>query len=180
MGEAARMMPRRRGWLILLGLLVLLPVAALGLLAGVFDPGAYEAQAMAAVRRATGRDLTFNGPVSVSWGLSPVFAARDVTLANIDGGSRPEMMRIERLEARVSLLPLLWHSLYVRQLLLVHPDLLLERNARGEPNWRPGPARPASAAAAPEVTQESAPDIGIAGEVRIENGTVTWREGGRD
>ena len=57
--------------------------------------------------RATGRELSLNGPVSLKWSLVPAIEARDVALANFDGGSRPQMVTAQSIKAEVALLPLL-------------------------------------------------------------------------
>ena len=129
-----------RAGLIVLAILVLAPVAALVLFAALFDPNAYKPQIAEAVKRATGRDLALNGPVRLKLALHPAIEARDVAFANIEGGSRPQMATLDRLDAQIALLPLLQRRLEIDRLVLVRPDILLETNAEGRPNWRFGPS----------------------------------------
>ena len=131
---------RSRRWLriglIVLAVLVLAPLAGLAVLAITFDANAYKPRIAEAVKRATGRDLALNGPIALKLALRPTIEARDVALANIEGGSRPEMAKLERLEAQIALLPLLRRHIEIDRLVLVRPDILLETDAEGRPNWR--------------------------------------------
>ncbi|MBV9654168.1 MAG: AsmA family protein [Acetobacteraceae bacterium] len=165
----------------LLALLVLATGAAL-VFAATFDPNRYKPQVAAAVKRATGRDLSLNGNVSLAFGLSPTFIARDVALANVAGGSRPEMITLGQLEARISLLGLLHRRLEIERLILIKPDILLESNAAGEPNWRFSPAVPSESLPQPAPANASRappPDITLR-HLLIQEGRVTYRAGGQE
>ena len=103
--------PARRRWLRwVLGaflLLVLLPLAGAGVFLATFDPAAQKPRIEAAVEAATGRTLTLAGPIGIKLALVPTVTLEDVALANMPGGSRPEMARIRRVEVELALLPLL-------------------------------------------------------------------------
>jgi uncharacterized protein involved in outer membrane biogenesis len=60
---------------------------------------------------------------------------RDVTLGNVAGGARSEMLKLDRLEIGIALTPLLKGRQPGLSIALIEPDLLLEVNERGEPNW---------------------------------------------
>ncbi len=157
-------------------------VGAAAVFAATFDPNRYKPQVAAAVKRATGRDLALNGPITLAWGLSPTFEARDVALANVAGGSRPEMITLGQLRAQISLLGLLRQRLDLERLVLVRPDILLETTAAGEPNWRFSPAVPSQPLPQPAPANAShapPPDITLR-DLRIEDGMVTYRAGGHD
>ncbi len=147
----------RRALLILAAVLVALPLAAVAVVGWFLDGDALKARAADAVRRATGRELTIAGPVRLAWSLTPTIEARDVSFANPPGMSRPAMAHLDRIEAEVALLPLLSRRVEVRRVVLVAPDVLLERDAAGRPNWvfsaaAPEPATaPAAAPAAPRM-----------------------------
>ena len=164
-----------RRWLIV-------PVAVLVVVAGAavfaaftFDPGTQKDRIIQAVRRATGRELTLAGPIRVSWGLTPVLEAEDVSFANIPGGTRPQMATAARVEARVKLLPLLTGRAEIASVTLVRPDILLETDANGRGNWQfdrpvsaPGPASTSSAG--PRLTTQL-------DSLRIELGRLSWHNG---
>jgi uncharacterized protein involved in outer membrane biogenesis len=179
---------RRRPFLrALLGAIVLLAVAVLGAsLAAtlLIDPNAFKPRIAAAVARATGRTLALHGPIRLGFGLPPRFVAEDVALANAPGGSRPDMLHLARIEARIALLPLLAGEVDIVRLDLVRPDLLLETDAAGRGNWRFAPAPPATTSA-PAAPKSAAPAqrasrgrFRFAIEtVHVVDGRVTWHDG---
>lgn len=138
----------KRALLILLATVVALPLA--GLIAAHFflSEDALRTRAEAAVLKATGRELTIAGPIRLGWSLTPTIEADDVSFANPPGFSRPAMAHLDRIEARIGLLPLLSHRIEVNGLTLAGPDVLFERDANGRANWdfsRPPPTQPAPA-----------------------------------
>jgi len=127
----------------------------------------------AQVKAATGRELTISGPLQLKLGWSPAVTANRVTLANAAWGRRKDMLVIERVEAEMALIPLLKHSVVVKRLLLVNPDLLVETDAKGRGNWQLAPASSAAAQVA------GAPPLRFdIGEFLIKNGRVGWPGGG--
>ncbi|MBN9510133.1 MAG: AsmA family protein, partial [Alphaproteobacteria bacterium] len=173
---------RRRGFLlrfVIGAVLVLLvaAVAAVGAAAWLIDPNAFKPQIEAAVQRATGRALALRGPIRIAYRLPPGIVAKDLTLANPPGFSRPDMARIGTLEARVALLPLLHGRVEITTIDLIGPDVLLERDAAGHDNWHFTP--PAHAAAATPATGEatgSRPPRFAVGAVHIRQGQLGWRD----
>jgi uncharacterized protein involved in outer membrane biogenesis len=148
--------PRRRrtGRRILLALvliIIVLPVAAALAAFLTFNPNAYKSQIAAAVAQATGRKVTLAGPLAVKLSWVPTLTARDVRLGNIAGGSAPDMARIDEIDTRIALLPMLQHRLEIQDLVLRQPSVLLERTADGRPNWLFQPP-PASSPTSPQPT----------------------------
>ena len=89
---------------------------------------------VAAVRDATGRELTLDAPLR--WQiLPPRVSSGGLSLANLPGGSEPWMLRAGSAELRPDWLPLLLGRVRPGVLRLDRPTLLLERTATG-PNWR--------------------------------------------
>jgi AsmA protein len=169
-------------------MLLLPPVVAVGVLLATFEPEAWKPRLAAAVEEATGRPLTLAGPISVEPGLTPAIALERVALANPPGASRPEMLTLRRIELRLALLPLLAGEIRVRRLVLREPDLVLETDAEGRPNWlltppmapdRPSMASvadgPAGAARAAAAWLDLAVDALV-----VENGRVSWRPAGAE
>ncbi len=167
---------RRRIGLIAAAMAVLLPVAAVAVAAASFDADALKFRLADAVRRSTGRELAIAGPVGLTWSLVPTVALRDVSLSNPPGLSRPAMAHAARLDVRVALLPLLSRRVEVRGVTLVEPDILLERDAAGRPNWQFTP--PAAPAAAPGAVSRPAARMQVAVDaVRVLDGRIGWRTG---
>ncbi|HXV23743.1 MAG TPA: AsmA family protein [Alphaproteobacteria bacterium] len=131
--------PGRSGWRLAVALFLGALVAALGVLVVVgpsmVDWNVYKGPLAEAVRRATGRELSVAGPLSLEILPRPRLIARTVSLGNAPGGSEPEMIRVDRLEARLAPWPLLTGRFELRSLDLIQPTILLERLADGTGNW---------------------------------------------
>lgn len=142
---------RLRTILIGVGVVVLAAIGGLTIAVLRFDANEYRAYVAEQLRSVTGREVNLRGPASLALGLRPAVTAEDVVLGNVPGGSRPEMLRIRRLEAEVELLPLIFsRQVKVHRLTLVGADLLLETDAQGRGNWLIG-AAPSTAPAAPQA-----------------------------
>ncbi|TDH58332.1 AsmA family protein, partial [Dankookia rubra] len=176
---------RHRRWPWVLAAVVGVPVVAAGVFLASFDLNGQKPRIEAAVKQATGRDLTLAGPIGVKFSLVPTLTVEGAALANMPGGSRPEMAKVRRVELELALLPLLSREVEIRRLRLVAPDILLETDAEGRPNWDFGrPAGPEPAATTPPPAPEPRPaemasrrlNLSV-GRVAIEDGRVTWRDG---
>jgi len=124
----------RGWWLRVATLLLLLLVAAVSVTVAVLDPNDYKPQIIAAAQRATGRVLTLGGPLRISRSLWPTIEVTNVELANLPGGTRPDMARAERIEAQLSLLALLHRRVELSKLTLIGPNIQFEW-VDGRPNW---------------------------------------------
>jgi uncharacterized protein involved in outer membrane biogenesis len=167
---------------------VVLAVCTGAVLVARFDPNSLKPRIEAAVQQATGRDLSLNGSISLKWSLWPTVVLRDVAFANPAGYSRPQMATLDQLELQLAVLPLLRSHFEIARLVLVHPDILLERDAQGQVNWRvtpkPGIATQAAGGApggstAPTGNGSSRRETGTAisfHDVQIEDGTLAWRD----
>jgi AsmA protein len=123
---------------------------------------------------ATGRKLTIAGPVQFS--LLPTFAvvANNVTFANAPGSKNPVMASLAKLEVQVRVLPLLSGRLAVERFVIDRPVIHLEVNAQGKGNWDLSTASTASPTANKEKQGGGAPENIELGDVRLNNGTVTY------
>ena len=156
-------------------LVVALVVVLVAILKSV-DFSQYKGLVADKVEEATGRKLTIAGPVYLElFTLSPALAVDDVSFANASWGTRPQMLRLKRLEAQVALLPLLSKQVEVKRLVLVSPDILLETDAKGQGNWVFGKAKEKAAPAAPPAAAPQA--LPVVNEIRIEDGTLTYIDG---
>jgi uncharacterized protein involved in outer membrane biogenesis len=108
------------------------------------DVDRYRAEASAWTRQATGRELAFAGPVKLRLSLHPALTANGLTLANRPGDARADMVRLDRVEAQIGLLPLLWGEVRVSRVLVDGADILLDENGAGRGNWELDPAAPAA------------------------------------
>ena len=166
----------RRILVIVVGLLVILPITGIAIFTATFDPNGWKPRIQNAVMRATGRELSLNGPISVKWSLVPTIEARDGALANLDSGSRPQMVTAQSIEAEVTLLPLLSNRLDIPRLAIIKPDVLIETTQAGRGNWLF--TKPATQTDAPTTTTAPGEPMDIAIQsMTVEDGTLTWRNG---
>jgi uncharacterized protein involved in outer membrane biogenesis len=159
---------------------VLLAALAVGLVAAAKSMDFQRAKVVLAeqVLAATGRKLTIAGPLELRLGLVPRVIATNVSLANAAKGSRPEMVKIERVEAEVALLPLLKREVRVLRLTVSSPDILVERDGSGQGNWSFSPPPAAAAVTSSVAAKDSVPAMRLSlREVRIKSGRLTWRDG---
>ncbi|GAB0112807.1 AsmA family protein [Acidisoma sp. C75] len=165
----------RRAWLLAaVAVLILLPLGLLGTAVTLFDPNDWKPEIEAVVQKATGRQLIIAGPIHVSRSLWPVIEATGVTLGNLPGGSRPDMIRLDGFKARVSLLALLWRQVDITDLTLIGPNILFEE-VDHRPNWLFKPEGAAPAAPAPKPPAAARGFTLALHTVRITNGMVTFR-----
>ncbi|NLX19398.1 MAG: AsmA family protein [Desulfobulbus sp.] len=136
------------------------------------------------VRAVTGRTLLIGGPLKLQWGLVPSLVTTDVSLSNPAGSSRPEMVRLQRLELEISLMPLLHREIVVHRLILTEPDVLLETEMEGPGNLDFTPVDDASRVQALDKQLSELPaDSGaftsfqfIVKELKIIGGHLTWHD----
>ena len=119
----------------LVALLVLLVVIAVVVLPLMVDPNDYKDEIAATVEKQTGRTLKIEGDLALSvfpWlGLD----IGPTQLSNAEGFDAPYMARMEAVEVRVKLLPLLRKQLEVNTVRLDGLRLNLGKNKQGETNW---------------------------------------------
>jgi uncharacterized protein involved in outer membrane biogenesis len=159
-------------------------LAALLAAPALIDWNLYRNDLSARIEAVLGRHVSIDGEMSFSLLPAPTLSARDVRLANIEGAGTPDMARVQSLEVRLRLLPLLTGRRDFSSLVLVSPDIHLERLADGRANWQfkgmpaplPGPP-PSAEASAAEPLPAAAPSIGSPRieAVTVENGTVDYR-----
>ncbi len=159
-------------------LLVVVPLLLIAVVVGGIavlkstDFNQYKPRIAAEVKKATGRELVIAGDLGVEISLNPAVAVENVSFANADWGSRPEMVALDRFEAQIAVLPLLFGRLEIDRLVLVGADILLEVDEKGRANFDFGGAK----ASAPEGEAGSM-EIPIgAREVAIENSVVIYND----
>ncbi len=145
-------------------------VAAMALL----HSGALKARIEHAAFRATGRQLLIAGKVRPLWSLNPGIALTNVSLANLPGGSQPQMATVRRVEAHLALVPLLRGQVEITTATLVGPDILLERDAAGRPNWVFQQPLSAPSAPAPKARRQRMV-VGF-DVLHLEQGRITARD----
>jgi hypothetical protein len=127
-----------------------------------------QAARRAAGKPGIGRPFTIQGDLVVDLGSIVVIETKGLSLANAPWSKHAEMAHADMLRLEVPFWPLLRGERLLRRLDVVRPRLLLERNARGEANWkieRPEKDRAARPARAWKF-----------GELRIHEGELSVRD----
>jgi AsmA protein len=183
----------RKFLFVLLGLVVVLIGAAL-VVPFLVPTDTYKQQIASEVENATGRSLTIEGPLRFTILPQLGFEAQQVTLANPPGSTSPKMVRLKAVEVELKVWPLLHGTLEIDRFVLVEPQIDLEVDAQGQPNWEfgaPPAERPDQPSEPPAQPTEPAPPApggpgGIEeasggmlreirlGDVRIKNGALTY------
>jgi uncharacterized protein involved in outer membrane biogenesis len=143
-------------------------VAAMFAILRSVDFNSYKDLVEQQVKAATGRDLVLAGDVKVGLSLIPHLEIDQVSFRNADWGSEPQMLKLEKLEADIAIIPLLSSQIRIRQVRLVGADILLETDKNGQGNWVMGTpsAGGSSSTPLPEISQ-----------VAIENAKIRWKNG---
>lgn len=129
------------------------------------------------VKALTGRDMVIGGAISPSLWPNPGIRLAQVSLANPAGFTEKNMAEIGTLTAEVELMPLLHGEVRIRQFIATQPVIHLEINKQGKSNWQFTHA--ASAQEKPAVPAAGTPktaSLPVLGLVKIENGTLTYRD----
>lgn len=133
------------------------------------------------VENATGRDVVISGGVGVSYWPVLGLRAEDVTLANVEGGRAPSFIAADEIDIGVELRPLLDRQVHVRRLVFQRPQIALEVDSEGNPNWVLAPRR--APPGTPPPSQPGQPGIDLAHtnlrEVRIADGEVSFYDARR-
>jgi len=173
-------MRRLAKWLgIVVGILVLIVVGAAVILPMVVSIDTVKGEIIAQVKSATGRDLTIDGPLSLSILPSPAISASKVALSNAPGAGAKPMVTLGKLEVQVQLLPLLSKTIVIDRFVLVDPVIDLEIDKQGRKNWDFAAAGAGTAPQQPSVGGGGAAGaLGSIrlGDVRLENGTVNYTD----
>jgi AsmA protein len=132
------------------------------------------------VEAATGRDMTINGNVGVSYWPVLGLRARDVTLSNVEGGRAPSFIVADEIDIGVELRPLLDRQVNVRRLVFQRARIALEVDAEGKPNWILEPRR----GEGPPPPDPHEPPVDVTRttlrEVRTINGEVSYFDARRN
>jgi uncharacterized protein involved in outer membrane biogenesis len=163
----------RKKILIAGGAVVGLLVVALLVAPFFIDVNAFKPRIVAEVRRATGRELVLDGPISLSLLPVPAVTAAGVKFFNVAGSKNPNMVEVKQVTARLSLSALLTGRLAAGEVTLVEPKIVLEVNAEGKPNWE---FTPSVAEAKPAAPQPSSPRPLSLGRLTIDNGTLVFSD----
>jgi AsmA protein len=159
---------------IVIGVIVVLFVAVIVVVGMTFDPNDYKGQITAAVQRATGRQLTLDGDLSLVLFPTVRIAVGGASLSNAQGFGTEPMARIGSAELSLGLLPLLSRRIEISNARLEGLTLNLARDARGRNNWQDLGGNGTAAAAGGSSTPEGlALDVGA---IEVVDAHVVWND----
>jgi len=173
--------PRPKRWKWILAILAILifssTFAAFAILSS-FDFNTLKPLVAQVVKQETGRDLEIRGAIDFKLGFRPSLVINDLLFQNAPWASRPEMVKLRRVEAKIMVLPLLKREIHIARLVLLEPDIVLERDKSGKWNFEFESSEGSS--------QESAtprsftlPSMAFH-QVQVEKGNVSYQEAGRE
>lgn len=150
--------------LIIVGVVLALLVSVAVFIA-VFDWSRATGWVAAQASERLDRQVTL-GDLDIELALPLRISLDDIAIGNVDGGSRPLMAQVDRLDLRLRLLPLLVGKVVLPQIHLARPDLLLEKTRDGRPNWQFGDQEAAQEGGEPPVI----------GHLQVDDGRLAYRD----
>ncbi len=126
--------PIKLGLIFVGGFIALFVLAAVILVATV-DPNEYKGEIAQAVKESTGRDLQFEGDIEFNFFPWLGLKVGPVALGNAAGFSPAEMVRINKAEANIQIMPLLTGNIAIGTVVLDGFTLNLAVNKAGVTNW---------------------------------------------
>jgi AsmA protein len=161
--------------------LVLLIVGVLFAAPSFIPVESYKPQITALVKEQTGRDLTIDGDISLSFLPRLAVSVNDVAFQNASWATSPHMAKMEQLEIVLKIFPLIRGEVALDRFIMRRPEIDLAVNRQGVGNWVfdvPAQSAPAPTAEAPPAGDEGGftpqvTDIQL-GEISLIDGSVKY------
>ena len=148
-------------------------IVALLVAPSFLDLNKYKPEIISQVKKATGRDLVLDGPVTLSLLPTPTVGVSQVRFVNVPGSKNANMVEVKSIAVKPSLFALLVGNIEVSSVTVVEPKIVLEVNAEGKPNWE---FAPSVEEAKPAAAKPSSPKPVSLGSLVIENGTLLFSD----
>ena len=148
-----------------------------------FDLNRYKSYIEDIVNRETGRTLKMNGEAKLGISFIPTLVINDVELSNPEWAVNPQMVKLQKLEIKAAILPLLKGRIVIDKLILQQPEIYLETAADGQKSWEFTQMQSNSKAAAAGGRKEQKVKSGgtmaaaaglVAKQVELQNGIVSY------
>ncbi len=120
---------------IIFGLLIGVPAVVIAVLALLYDWDDARPLVGRLASTALGREVAITDALDVDLGRVTRIEMRGLTVANVEGGEAPHLVRIGDLTLDIDLRPLLSGDVVIPTLQLADVDAALERDADGRANW---------------------------------------------
>lgn len=148
-----------------------------------FDLNRYKSYIEDIVNRETGRTLKMNGEAKLGISFIPTLVINDVELSNPEWAVNPQMVKLQKLEIKAAILPLLKGRIVIDKLILQQPEIYLETAADGPKSWEFTQMQSNSKAAAAGGRKEQKVKSGgtmaaaaglVAKQVELQNGIISY------
>ncbi|WGF87768.1 AsmA family protein [Marinivivus vitaminiproducens] len=163
---------------ILLTILIVLVVlvGAVIALPFVLPTSIIKAQLEQAVASATGREFRIAGDLTPTFWPPLSVHASDVSLANPEWANAPDLVKLGSLDAEIDVLAYLRGVIAINRFVLDAPEVNLEVAEDGRQSWAfdTGGEQETTDAGDSEPAEPSEAQAVVLGDIRIENGTITY------
>ena len=122
----------------------------------------------------TGRELALGGDIDLKIGFPPTLEVNNVSFQNAAWGSQPQMVQLQKLQVKISILPLVRGNIHVNRLILMEPKFLLEMDKSGKSNLDFDVPKPAESQKPAEKTEGEGQTSFELEEVEIKDGNITY------
>lgn len=138
-----------------------------------YDYNKFKPMITGIAKKYTGRKLTIAGDIKVKISLSPTLEVNNVSFQNAPWSAYPEMIRANRIEVQLALIPLIQGKINVKRLTLLNPDFIMEINKSGKTNLQFDLPEPKKVKTAPVKKDEEETALFDFKEIFIRNGKLT-------
>jgi hypothetical protein len=161
----------------ILGILVVIVVAAGVGIYFLLTSGYVLQQAQARASKATGRTVTIES-IHVDWSWTPHVVLHNINLANARWGEAPQLFSAENIDVAIRIWPLLGGHIVLPHLKMDAPKVALERDAKGNSNWDFN-QNPVAATAVDTVKPEERSEAPVIRVIEITKGKIAYRDAER-
>ncbi|MFO1127755.1 MAG: AsmA family protein [Rhodospirillales bacterium] len=125
---------------VLFAVFIGLPAVVIGVLALLYDWDDARPLLGRLATTALGRQVAITDALDVDLGRVTRIEMRGLTVANVEGGKAPHLLRVGDLDVSIALRPLLSGNIVLPSVRIADVDAALERSADGRANWEFGSA----------------------------------------
>jgi len=182
-------MNRTKKWVLIIGGLIVVLVAALILIPRFIDVKQYKPRIEAEVSKATGRTVTLGDDLRLSLFPWASVSFSDLHLGSLPGFEEKDFVVVKSFDVRVKLFPLLFKDIQVKRFILNGARVILETRKDGRVNWefkaKPEPGVSQKTPVAAKEPSGGATETGLVlkgltvGEFAVTDGSVVWLDHGK-
>jgi AsmA protein len=160
----------------ILGGLILLAIIAAAIVAATFDPNQYKPQIVALVKERTGRTLTMDGKIGLTF--FPKIGAEVEKIALSEPKGTKTFAKVDEARVALALLPLLSRQVIVDRVTLsgLAVDLVRYKDGRTNFDDLTGQTKPEQPAEKPAETPAGPPLAIDVGGIELRNAAIGWRD----